>query len=329
MARRMMVATAVAGLLLFIAAPAMAQEDGTEPARISLYVNGWEFVGGDGDGVPEPGERLDLFVMLATDGDPITGATAVLKSLGDNVRVIEGSASWGAIAPGEGARNLTPFVIKVTEGASTQEPDCPPMIVEPLPVEEPPSDGGSDEPISKDDGTVVSDGEVVVSDPDGGGEPGSTEPGGSDGSEPGSDGSGYVDGETAVEESEAEESDELTAEEEKVRAEAEGGSTDGEPVSGPPDYEPGVHVSLAMTVTSSAGEEELHIDNGIFCALMDAGVPADGAIGDDAAAREGAFGEEKVASAGRGPAIGSAATLLGAMGLLLGSMAWRRRGQTV
>lgn len=324
MTRRTMVATVVASLVMLIAAPAMAQDEDLA-VRPGLWVTGFEFVGGDGDATAEPGERLRLWVDLQHGGDtPVTDVRGVLSSLTDDVRVIEDVATWADIKPGDNTRSRVAFVIEVSETAKIQDTRCGgPVGIEPMPVEEPPSSSGiepglrdpvtsepADQPVSNDGsggGSVSSDG-TVTKDPDGGGssgEPGQSEP-------------GYAGEGASPEELEAEQ---RAAEQEKLEAQEEGE----EPApQEPAPSDPGAHVSLKLVVSSSLGDEELFVDNGIVCAMLESGA---GAGADDGAMRDVALGPEsdKVASTGRGPAIGSAAVLLGAMALTLASVARRRR----
>lgn len=154
-----------------------------------LYAGEIRYRGGDGDGVPEPGERLEVIVQVYNAGhDPATDVRGTLTIDNPDVRVIDGTSSWPRIDPDASERNETPFVIQISDDAKRAD-GCGgggPMITDGPPPED------TDDSVSSDGGSVSSDGTVVADDPDQGG-------GGSSGqSEPGSAGSG--DEQTAIEE---------------------------------------------------------------------------------------------------------------------------------
>ncbi|HVL89096.1 MAG TPA: hypothetical protein VM841_02555 [Actinomycetota bacterium] len=124
--------------------------------------------GGDGDGIPEPGETVTLSVMLYNAGaDPAKGVTARLRIQSKGVEVLTDTASWPDIASGETAWSLTPFVLRFAADAPRQEA-CSfdgrePGVVEPVPApaedkpgsSEPGAAGGGnpETPVSSDGNT--------------------------------------------------------------------------------------------------------------------------------------------------------------------------------
>ncbi len=81
-------------------------------------------IDGDGDGVPEPGETLDLAVTLLNNGgDPSANASGTLRLVGPaDVRILQPQATWPAIAPGTtGETNAPHFGIVVLEQARCGE----------------------------------------------------------------------------------------------------------------------------------------------------------------------------------------------------------------
>ena len=87
-----------------------------------LTVESVRYEGGDGDGVPEPGERLTVHVTLKNYGvDPGNAITAKLSVTGP-VEVRQDTSRWPDLAPGASAAGATPFVIEVADDAEPQKP---------------------------------------------------------------------------------------------------------------------------------------------------------------------------------------------------------------
>ena len=181
---------AIVTTLLLCAGPAMALETKptTPPTPIeaspaSPYIESVRYVGGNGDFVPDPGERLQVFFTLRNTTDKaLSGVTGTLVIPKDaSVTVVDGIASWPDIAPGALEESSTPFVIQIADGAKRSEPCAGGPIALPAP--------GSDMPVSSDGGTVSSDGIVTSDGNTGSGSAGSSgAPTSVPGSEPGSTG---------------------------------------------------------------------------------------------------------------------------------------------
>lgn len=87
-----------------------------------LAVESVHYEGGDGDGIPEPGERLTVHITLKNYGiDPGNAITAKLSVTGP-VEVRQDTSRWPDLAPGASAAGNTPFVIEVADDAKPQEP---------------------------------------------------------------------------------------------------------------------------------------------------------------------------------------------------------------
>ncbi len=72
----------------------------------------------DGDGVPEPGELVELAVSLEYTGDtPLDGVSALLQEQSEWLNVETGSSAYPLFNPGETHVNISPFEILVHEGA--------------------------------------------------------------------------------------------------------------------------------------------------------------------------------------------------------------------
>ena len=142
-----------------------------------MYPGEIRYVGGDGDNVPEPGERLKVFVTLYNYGrDAASDVIGRIKIDHPDVTVIERASSWPTIARDEGQEANEPFVIQIADDAEVQENGCdygggP----EPAPMP-------ADEPVKSEPDQIVTD-EQAAREAEGGGEPGSTGAG-SPGSEP-------------------------------------------------------------------------------------------------------------------------------------------------
>lgn len=116
-----------------------------------LYQSMIEYKGGDGDGSPEPGERLEMWVTYGNWGaDPATEVRGTLTISSEGVRVIEGSATWPTIAAmnsdgvaGE-ATQTTPFIIEIAADAPTSDGGCGWDGGGPVVIDDGTSGGGSD-----------------------------------------------------------------------------------------------------------------------------------------------------------------------------------------
>jgi len=83
-----------------------------------FFVRAIRFRGGNGDPIADPGERLEVFVRLENEGhDVATGIRGTLEVQSADLDVIEGSASWPDITPGQAAENKDPFVIQLSQEA--------------------------------------------------------------------------------------------------------------------------------------------------------------------------------------------------------------------
>lgn len=138
-----------------------------------LYQSQVEFLGGDGDGIPEPGERLEVWVSYGNWGvDPATNMRGTLTISSEDVTVITGTATWPTIPPdgggegGQATKQLAPFIIQIADDAETVDNGCGGygggVVVEDMPAD----DGGTG---SSGGGSVSSDGTTT-----GGGADGST-----------------------------------------------------------------------------------------------------------------------------------------------------------
>lgn len=283
-----------------------------------LYATETIYRGGDDDGVPEPGERLEVYVVVYNQGrDPATNVSGRLAITAGDVEVIDGSATWPNIAPGASERNREPFVIKVADDAD-RAPECQPFVAEDLPAE------GSDDAVSSDGTVVSSDGDVSGS--TGGGTDGSAGQ-----SEPGSAGSGSSTGTVEPEPAEPP-ADEPVKEDppadEPVKEEPPDGGTTQIAPDEPRKDEPGEPRAGSDTpvpfegkiVTEASGQTfELFVGSGVYCALAegtgrdDLGAPAAGAPAFDEDAREVAAAKGE----GRGPLAAVAGLALLAVGWAL------------
>jgi len=107
--------------LLIGAAPAIALQTKptTPPTPIEAsplvpYIESVRYAGGNGDTTPDPGERLQVFFSLRNATDrALTGVTGTLVVKGPNIGVVDGTASWPAIAPGALEESTTPFIIQI------------------------------------------------------------------------------------------------------------------------------------------------------------------------------------------------------------------------
>jgi hypothetical protein len=166
-------------------------DGGSSPIKIAvpvacpgprLWLENVEFEGGDGDGVPEPGETLRMFATVRNDGrDPATGVRARVTMRGDGITATGTNLAWNDIAPGRSQRSITAVLVGLAKDAPRQEP-C-----DGLPRGEPVPDKSGAESLPPDS-PVSSDGSV--SPPSSGSGDGQSVPGSTGGGEPGSTGSG-------------------------------------------------------------------------------------------------------------------------------------------
>jgi hypothetical protein len=170
-----------------------AFDGGSSPIKIAvpvacpgprLELENVEFEGGDGDGVPEPGETLRMFATLRNDGrDLATGVRARVTVRGEGITATGTDLAWSDIAPGRSQRSLTAVLVGIAKDAPRQE-QC-----EGLPRGEPVPDKAGTGSLPPDS-SVSSDGSV--SPPSSGSGDGQSVPGSTGGGEPGSTGSGTV-----------------------------------------------------------------------------------------------------------------------------------------
>jgi hypothetical protein len=247
------------------------------------------FAGGDGDGIPEPGETLRVSFELVNQGrDVARNVRASVKISGDGLTATGTDLQWPDIEPNGSARNTQPLILSVSPDAKTQESceNLPQPL--PFPVEDPAVavDGGPLPP----DTAVSSDGNVSSGtgssgapgiEPSGGGSdqsggqsvPGSTGSGGStgNGTEPG------------------------TIEPDPVPPEksAEPGPRPIEPAPEPePAPDQPVQMQALLTISADDHENAAEWTNQTFC-TMELGAPTDAALAargasDEAAATGGA-----------------------------------------
>jgi len=234
-----------------------------------------QYTGGDGDGVPEPGESLHVFVVLRNDGRDAAGnVRATVKVTGKDVSSSSAALAWPDIAPGEAERSKTGVAITVAADAPRQE-GCPDLPggggVAVIPLQE----GGTIPP----DATMASDGSV------GSGTNTSSQPG----SEPGSTGSASPG--AGSEPAQIEPVPPSTAEPEPGTTfttapgtiepqpvPVEPPPTLGTPGPGPGTAEPApdrsAAVQLQLEVTATGYTASLDYSNRVACALAEGGVPA-------------------------------------------------------
>ncbi len=210
-----------------------------------LFIESFVFTGGDGDGVPEPGEKLTVTVTLRNEGrDPARDIAATLQIAEKDFTIVAGSSRWPDIASRASAANLTPFVVQVADGAKVQS-ECQgggfgtgTIVADDQPVSSEPNTGsgttGQEQPATTasdlplDGGTVTAEPATKVAPP-----PPGAEPGGKPGTEPGTE----PRTEPGVE-------------------------------PGPEDY--GVAFSAILSLTKADGEVALDFSNRVVCALADA-----------------------------------------------------------
>lgn len=78
---------------------------------------------GNGNGIPNPGETVDLTVALRNSGTSATatGISATLTSTSPNLTIVTGSSTYANIAPDQQANGATPFRVQVSLDAQHEE----------------------------------------------------------------------------------------------------------------------------------------------------------------------------------------------------------------
>jgi len=249
-------------------------DGGTAPLKIGiatacpgprLSIQDVQFTGGDGDGVPEPGETLHAFVIVRNDGrDAAANVRATVKVTGKGVTSSTDDLAWPDIAPGEAEKSRDSVTVTISDDAPRQE-GCSGLPRDGGVAVIPPEEGGTaagDTPISSD-GSVGSSGNT------------SSEPG----SSPGSVGSG------SAEPTQVEPAPPSTVEPEPITTTVEPdpapppstGTIEPEPAPEPGTPEPApdrpVQVQLQMDVTATGYTNGLEYSNQTVCAFQE-GVPA-------------------------------------------------------
>jgi hypothetical protein len=83
-------------------------------AGVLLVLAEARFSGGDGDGVPEPGERLLLSVVLANVGDrPARDVRGTVTVSGEGVGPVRAAVAWGDIPPGESRASSEAIAVSI------------------------------------------------------------------------------------------------------------------------------------------------------------------------------------------------------------------------
>jgi len=86
-----------------------------------LTIDSMRFVGGDGDGVPEPGETLRVSVVLRNDGrDPARNVRARVSVSGQGVTAAPVTLTFGDIEPGGKNVSRETFILQVSTSAPVQ-----------------------------------------------------------------------------------------------------------------------------------------------------------------------------------------------------------------
>ncbi|MCA1831074.1 MAG: hypothetical protein LC663_06135, partial [Actinobacteria bacterium] len=90
-----------------------------------LSIERVRFAGGDGDGVPEPGEKIRAFIVLRNEGrDPAVNVTAHVTVSGKGFPTATDDLSWDDIGAGTTGESTTPIVIDIPDDTPRQDP-CP------------------------------------------------------------------------------------------------------------------------------------------------------------------------------------------------------------
>ena len=250
-------------------------DGGTAPLKVGfpvacpgprLSIENVVFSGGDGDGVPEPGETVRAVIVLRNDGrDPATSVRARVTLAGDTVSTQNDDLAWADIDPRSSARSASPLTLVIDDGAARQK-GCEGVSILPAPVE----DRGSVPP----DAAVSSDGSVSSGPATASDLPASSEPGSAGGGSPGSTGTGTP---TVVE---------PVPEPGTIEPVPEPGTIEPQPEPAPEDQP--AEIAFKLAVSASGYETTLEYSNQIFCALE--GRAVTDAKGAPAAARDHAAG---------------------------------------
>jgi hypothetical protein len=293
------------------------------PEGTQLGVAEIAYVGGNGDANPDPGERLQVFVSLNDYGTKAaTDVRATLTIAETYVHVLENTATWPDIAPGETAKSTQPFVIQIDPGAP-RSGGCSfggggGTVDSGTPVTIAPAEGdGSTGSASGGEGTVASDG-TTASD--------STAPSNdttaSDGTTPSDDTATSAPADSSSASSSASFSDEGKP------ADSERYAQPSEPA---PDETSPVGFEGKMAITASGKQFDEGLTTHVMCA-MEMGAPAPnargGGLNPGAPSTSGAqdakttdlassVGVGSRQSGGRAPAAGVAAALLAAAAAFL------------
>lgn len=79
--------------------------------------------GGDNDGIADPGEEIDLSVMVASDGtDPLTGVQATLVPLTQGISVLDATKTYGDLPAGSAAPPASPFLVHLSDALACGTP---------------------------------------------------------------------------------------------------------------------------------------------------------------------------------------------------------------
>jgi hypothetical protein len=320
------VATIVTTVLL-CAGPAMALETKptAPPTPVAVspqapYIESVRYAGGNGDFIPDPGERLQVFFSLRNTTDKaLSSVTGTLAIKDPNVTVVDGTASWPDIAPGALKESTTPFVIQIADEAKRSTPCSGGPIALPAP--------GSAVPVASDSGKDSSEGTISSDGNTGSGGTGSAgAPTSVPGSEPGSTGTVKPDATVGPEPSLVEPAPDGSS------APAPGGSIEPtppgtiEPAPGgsvepapAPDTNAPVPFAAAVIVHTSAGSFDTSYVSGLACPL------ALGAPGTAGGAAEVAPVADLAASAKSASSSSSAPFVIAVLLVAAGSLVARYR----
>lgn len=170
----------------------ISYDGGTTPFKVGflvacpgprLYLENVIFSGGDGDGVPEPGETVRATIVLRNEGrDPATGVRARVTIESDKVSTQNDDLAWPDIDPGKSARSASPLTLVIADDAERQKGSCEGVSTLPAPsgaVEDlgslPPDTAvSSDGSVSSEPATATDLSASSEPAPAGGGAPGST-----------------------------------------------------------------------------------------------------------------------------------------------------------
>ncbi len=78
---------------------------------------------GNGDGLPNPGETVDLAVVMQNSGTSVTvtGISAALTTTNGKATVVTGNSTYPALAPGQSAMGATPFRLQLSQDLQHNE----------------------------------------------------------------------------------------------------------------------------------------------------------------------------------------------------------------